>query len=333
MRSGDGHDGTATVRIGALATVLALSVPPPANAFDVQGHRGARGISPENTLPGFIEAMSAGVTTLEMDLQLTADDIVVVFHDRRLNGDIARAASGTYLEGPFPRIRDLTLSDVKSFDVGRIRPGSPYAARFPRQNPVVGARIPTLSEVVALTNDTGNPQVRFNIEIKYSPEHPDDTAAPEHLVARTIAEITALRIVDRTTVQAFDWNVLDIVARVAPDVRRAYLTSQRIGFDTIGDNAERASAWTGGRVLADFGGSVPAMVRSTGGHVWSPHHADVTRHLVDEAHRLGLKVIPWTVNRPEDMFSMIDADVDGMISDYPDRLISVLAVRGISPGL
>src|SRR5215831_2778600 len=121
-----------------------------ADAFDLQGHRGARGLAPENTLEAFATALKIGVTTLELDLGVSKDGVVVVSHDRVLNPDHTRGPDGEFLSGPGPRIHDLTLAELQTYDVGRLKPGTAYAAAFPQQRAVDGARIPTLSEVFSL---------------------------------------------------------------------------------------------------------------------------------------------------------------------------------------
>src|SRR5579863_3567201 len=154
--------------------------------FDIEAHRGGRALRPENTLPAFANALSMGVDTLELDMAITRDEVVVVSHDRGLNPDLARGADGQYIAASIPYI-DLTLAQVKTYDVGQIRPGSAYAAQFPEQRAEPGTRIPTLSEVFALVRHSGNPHVRLNIEIKIDPNHPHESPDPEHFVAIVLA--------------------------------------------------------------------------------------------------------------------------------------------------
>ena len=158
-------------RVGVPAAVFAGSMVASmaANAFDLQGHRGARGLAPENTLEGFALALSIGVTTLELDLGMTKDGVVVVSHDSSLNPDHTRGADGEFLKVSGPAIQSLTLAELKRYDVGRLRPGSRYAANFPAQRQIDGARIPTLAEVFDLVHRGGAGHVRFNVETKLTP--------------------------------------------------------------------------------------------------------------------------------------------------------------------
>src|SRR5688572_10569032 len=160
----------------ALALFLVTSA---AHAFDAQGHRGARGLLPENTLPAFQRALELGVTTLELDCGLTKDGVVVVSHDPLLNPDFTQDAQGRWLEGVGPAIRDFDMAELQRYDVGRLRPGTAYAKRFPTQQPIDGTPIPRLADVFALVRRVGDDTVRFNIETKLSPLKPDETAAPD----------------------------------------------------------------------------------------------------------------------------------------------------------
>jgi glycerophosphoryl diester phosphodiesterase len=166
-------------RFHAAAFAIALvALPVGAQDFDLQGHRGARGLAPENTLAGFKRALAVGVTTLELDTGVTRDGVVVVSHDRLLNPDHTRDAAGQFLAVPGPAIVDLTYAELRQYDVGRIRPGSELAAQFPEQQAVDGERIPRLVDVFALVEASGNRTVRFNIETKIEPGHPEQRFPP-----------------------------------------------------------------------------------------------------------------------------------------------------------
>ncbi len=297
-------------------------------ALDLQGHRGARGLMPENTLPAFARALGIGVTTLELDSAITRDGIVVVSHDPVLNADITRGPDGKWLESEGPPIWHLTYAELQRYDVGRIKPGTAYAASFPKQRAVDGARIPRLADVFALVRAAGNDTVRFNIETKISPLNPERTTTPEDFARRLIAVVGEHGMAQRVTIQSFDWRTLQVVQKEAPEIPTVYLTDERPSTGNI--RADRAeSPWTTGLHVRDFGGSLPRMVKAAGGAAWSPYHGDVTRENVKEAQALGLKVVVWTVNGKADMRRMIELGVDGIISDYPDLLRKVLAGKSL----
>src|SRR5262245_29705580 len=189
-----------------------------AAALDIQGHRGARGLAPENTLPAFARALSLGVTTLELDCAVTKDGVVVVSHDPALNPDITRASGGHWLDATGPAIRNLTYAELARYDVGRLNPSRPYAARWPAQQAVDGTRIPRLADVFALANKSGNEAVRFNIETKISPLAPAETTTPEDFARKLVAGIRAAKLEKRTTIQSFDWRTLAVVQKEAPEI-------------------------------------------------------------------------------------------------------------------
>jgi glycerophosphoryl diester phosphodiesterase len=312
---------------GAVLAVALLAAAP-AQAFDLQGHRGARGLAPENTVAGFETALATGVTTLELDVGLTRDDVLVVYHDRTLNPDITRDADGRWLATRGPALRSLDAAALRRYDVGRIRPDSRYATTFATQVPVDGARIPTLDEVFERVRALGANAVRFNVETKLSPLSPDETVDAPAFAAAVAAAVRRHGLGGRTTIQSFDWRTLREVQRIAPEIATVYLTSQQPNFDTIGATAATPSAWTAGLRHAEHG-SVPRMVKAAGGAVWSPNALDLDPERIAEARALGLKVVPWTVNDPQAMRRLIDAGVDGLITDRPDLLRAAMAERGL----
>ena len=290
--------------------------------FDVQGHRGARGLAPENTLPAFARALDVGVTTLELDCAITRDGIVVMSHDRKLDPAIIRDEQGRWLTGAGPAIRDLTWAELERYDVGRIDPQSPYAARFPRQQAIDGTRIARLSELFALVRQRGDEHVRFNIETKLSPLAPEESAPPELFVETLLQVISEAGMQSRVIIQSFFWRTLKLVQEKTPGIPTSYLTSAQSDPHN-GIATARAALWTDGFDLRDFGGSVPRMVAAAGGALWSPDYADLCAELIAETHSCALLVVPWTVNSESAMTRLIAWGVDGLISDYPDVLVRV----------
>jgi glycerophosphoryl diester phosphodiesterase len=310
-----------------IAAVL-LMIAGAASGLDLQGHRGARGLLPENTLPAFAYALTLGITTLELDVAVTRDGVVMVSHDATLNPDITRGPDGQWLERDDLAIHTLSIAELQHYDVGRIRPGTNYAQRFAQQQAVDGTRIPRLTDVFALARRAGNDQVRFNIETKISPDHPQRTLPPADFARTLIALIRAEKLESRVTIQSFDWRTLQAVQQEAPQIATVYLSVQQAWQDNIHAGAA-SSPWTAGKHVSRFGGSLPKLVQAAGGAIWSPYFGDVTAAAVRDAQQLGLKVVVWTVNEELDMVRMIDLGVDGIISDYPDRLRRVAAARGL----
>ena len=311
------------------AALACLAMTQPALAFDLQGHRGARGLAPENTLPAFAAALSLGVTTLELDTAIAKDGVVVISHDPRLNSDITRTKDGKWLDQRGPAIHSFTFAELQQYDVGRIRPGTDYARRYPGQKPVDGTRIPRLGDLFALVRKSGNQLVRFNIEIKTSPLAPGETPDPESFAGTLIDAIRQEGMAARVTIQSFDWRTLQVVQRVSPEIPTAYLSAQQRFLDNIAAHTSAGSPWTAGFQYRKHG-SVARMVKAAGGRVWSPYHGDLSEGTLREARDLGLRVVVWTVNEPTQIRSMLDLGVDGIISDRPDLVRQVMAERGMA---
>ena len=297
--------------------------------LEVQGHRGARGLWPENTLAAFGGALELGVSTLELDCGLTRDGIVVVTHDPELNPDLTRGADGRFLAHTGPRIFDLSFRELESYDVGRLKPGSAYAARFPEQEPVDGERIPRLAEVLALARARGAGQVRVAIEVKTFPEQPELTASPEAFAAALRQDVESTRTLTMVSIMAFDWRVLAAVRRLMPQAATVALTEEQNGGDTVRVGAPSPSPWLGGLDPGRFGNSVVRLVSATGAGTWGPDYQDLSAQRIAEAHALGLRVVPWTVNAPADMERLLELGVDGMTTDRPDVLRELLESKGL----
>jgi len=295
--------------------------------FDLEAHRGGRALRPENTLASFANALSMGVDTLELDMGVTKDGVVVVSHERGLNPDLARGPDGKYIGAGIPYIK-LTLAEVKKYDVGQIRPGSDYAARFPDQLAIPGTRIPTLAEVFDLVRRSGDRHVRLNIETKIDPTHPEESLDPQRFVSAVLGLLRGEHFTDRVMIESFDWRTLLLVQKQAPEIPTVYLTQVQQPEENL--YPDKASPWTAGFDPMRYGGSVPRAVKAAGGKIWSPLYEDVSASSITEAHSLGLPVIVWTVNDPKDMSRLIDMGVDGIISDRPDLLRTVAAGKGIT---
>ena len=318
-----GFRRTALIAISILMTAMPAFAAD--RSLDMEAHRGGRALKPENTLASFANALSLGVDTLELDMGVTKDGVIVVSHDRWLSPDLARDAKGEYVAPPGIPYIQLTLDQVKSYDVGVIRPGSDYARQFPDQTPIPGTSIPTLAEVFALVRKSGNTHVRLNIETKLNPLIPD-APDPERFVTLVLDLLKRENFADRVMVQSFDWRTLQLVQQRAPSIPTVYLTSQASFFANV--FLDKPSPWTAGFDPMRYGGSVPAAIKAAGGKVWSPYYKDADKKTVAEAHRLGLQVIVWTVNERKEIADQIDLGVDGIISDRPDLLRKVAAEKG-----
>lgn len=299
-------------------------------AFDLQGHRGARGLVPENTLPSFRRALEIGVNTLECDMAITKDGVVVIYHDLHLNPDITRGPDGKFLDARGPAIAELTYAELQKYDVGRIKPGTDYARTFSAQQPVDGTRIPRLADLFDLVKQSGKADVGFDCETKLSPLEPGATRSPEEFARIVIAEIRKHGMARRTMIQSFDWRTLQVIQKEAPEIRTMYLSSPRtLGGSKSADGSTGPSPWLAGFDPSRFGGSVPRAVHAAGGRIWAPNQTFVTPAMLAEARSLGITVIPWTVNDPAMMAKLLEMGVDGIISDRPDLVREEMKKRGM----
>jgi glycerophosphoryl diester phosphodiesterase len=294
--------------------------------FDLEGHRGTRGNAPENTMAAFRKALEIGVTTLEMDLALTKDGVLVISHNPELNPDITRGPDGKFLAATGAPLRSLTLAEVKQYDVGRLNPDRPYARQFASQQGRDGERIPTLMDVVELVRDK---KVRLDIEIKTDPTRPNLTAEIPVFAKAVVDFLHSEKLTDRVMVQAFDFAALKEVKRLDPNIVTVCLTLERGEADNVQTGRTGPSPWLGGLDIDEFNGNLPALVKKTGCGVWAPFYRDLTSARLKAAQDIGLKVVVWTVNNPPDIVAMLDQGVDGIISDYPERVREAMKAKGM----
>jgi glycerophosphoryl diester phosphodiesterase len=318
---------------GLVGTAAAQAPAGPAAAIPsvrplVIGHRGAAGLLPENTLAAFRHGCELGIDAIELDVLMSADGELVVHHDFRLRPEIARTADGAWIpSGSPPAVKDLTLAQLKAYDVGRLQPGTAYAARYPQQSAADGERIPTLKEVLDLFKTSCRPTTRLLIEIKTSPEEPDLTPPPEAVSDRVAKMVRAEAIAGRTWVLSFDWRNLVHLQKTAPEIGTVYLTVAGPGSNNLKPGQPGPSPWTAGFDVDEVGGSAPRAVKAAGGRIWAPYFRNLTPEALAEARRLGLQVSVWTPDSPDDLEKMIAMKVDAITTNRPDFLKQLMDGR------
>ena len=296
----------------------------PAQHIDVIGHRGAAGLAPENTLAAFNKACEIGVQAVELDVLLTRDRELAVHHDYVLNADIARTPDGNWLQGDNPAINTLTLSELKAYDVGRLKPGTRYAKRYPEQEPADGERIPTFNQVIELTKNHCSQATELWVEIKTNPEKPGRTPSPETVADAVVQVLRKQGFEGRSRTLSFDWRALVHVQKIAPDIPTVYLSIVGVRLNNIKPGQPGASSWMAGLDIDDFSGSIPRAVNAAGGRYWASYYKDLSYRRIQEAHELGLQVFAWTPDSRSQMQLLIEKKVDGIITNQPDILKSVL---------
>ncbi|WP_104173520.1 glycerophosphodiester phosphodiesterase family protein [Arthrobacter sp. Y81] len=294
-------------------------------SFDLQSHRGGRGEWTEESLAAFGNSLRLGVITLELDTHLTEDGKVIVWHDDTIQAskclDTAPATPGD-AEYPYVgrRVAELTLAQVKTLNCGYAQlPG------YPEQDVIEGNRIAELKDVFQLANDYGAGKVRFNVETKVESSMVGG-AGMEALTKAAVIEIYKAGMSERTSVQSFDWSSLNLTRKIAPQLPLVALSS---GDAWLQVGQSGASPNLGGIDIDDYDGSLAKVAAAQGYDVVSPTFRSVTPAMIAEAHQQGLPVIPWTVNTPADMAQLMDLGVDGIITDYPTRLRTLMDQRGL----
>jgi glycerophosphoryl diester phosphodiesterase len=310
------------------------------HGFDLQAHRGGIGLTVESTIAAFSRALEVGVSTLELDVQITEDHQAVVTHDRKVSGAKCQDTGPAFPGDPeYPYVgkyvKDLTLAQIRTLDCG-----SKTLPQFPGQRPSPGARMPLLSEVFDLVKRYHANKVWMNIETKVEAGAPEETAPREEFVQIVAREVRKAGMLDRVSIQSFDWGALMRMREVEPRLPIVALTN---GPQFLQPGQPGASPWLGGIDIDDFDGDPVAAAHSFGADAISPVHGFpqngkvtdenyepyVTKRMVQEAHKFGMKIIPWTVDDEPTMNKLIDDGVDGIITDYPDRLREVMEQRGL----
>jgi glycerophosphoryl diester phosphodiesterase len=293
----------------------------------VIGHRGAAGLLPENTLAAFRKALEIRVDAVELDVQLSSDGELVIYHNYWLDPNITRTPDGSWVQGKVP-IKTASLAQLQTYDVGRTNPLSINALRHPAQRPVDGERIPSLREAISLFNNSrGEHKPQLWIEIKTSPETTDHSSSPQAVGSALVRMLQQESISARVHILSFDWRALYHVQKIAPDIPTIYLSRIGGSVRNIQPGRPGPSPWTTPIDVSDFDGSLPRAIRAAGGRYWAPHHREVSESSLQEAHRLGLKVSVWTPDEAAQMRRMIEMGVDGIITNRPDILQSVSADR------
>ena len=252
-------------------------------------HRGGAGRMPENTMAAFQDAMARGADGAELDVQLSADGVVVVHHDYRLNPGYCRDAQGRWLVGKTPRIKDLTLAELKTYDLGLAKPGSDYAQAHPALTPVEGARVPTLAEVVAAAKAKD-----FILFVELKSDTGPDSADPIALADAALAVCEAP--LDHIVFVGFDWRGLVRIRQRAP-AAECWFTTDKLSGDYL--------------PLLD-------AIKAAGGAGWFPHFADAKGLAISDAHARGLKIGAWTVNEAAQIQRLAEQGLDALCTDRPD---------------
>ncbi|MBO9478425.1 glycerophosphodiester phosphodiesterase [Shimia sp. R11_0] len=288
----------------------------------VSGHRGARGVLPENTLEGFAFCQTIGVDSIEFDVVMTKDRVPVVVHNHTLDGSLARDASGLWLPDPGPRVAEMTLQDLRACDIGAANRATEYGRRYSDQARLPSARVPTLDEVLAFAAKS---DLYLFVEMKTDPDAPDMEQERRDMAQAVVAAVRKAGVANRVAMHSFDWGILEVCRKIAPDLPTSYLSYVTKNPQEEAQSADR----TVEPDLTQLTVSLPQAVADAGGQMWCPFFMEVTQEQVEEAHALGLLVNAWTVNSVRDINRMIDMGLDGIVTDFPGRVQDCLLRRNL----
>lgn len=308
------------------------------DVFDLEAHRGGRDVRPENTLYSYAYAIELGATSIECDMQLTKDGQIVMSHNPILNSDITRDENGNYIENNKYDIRLMTVDELKKFDVGVMDPNcGEYYDLHGKTQFTYDAKIPTLEELMQLIQSYGDKNIVLNIETKSYPDPASagykNNADPKKFVEVFNNIVKKYNMEDRVVLQSFDWQTLIEMKKLNPNISTSALWQEQPSWGRDSESLRRyekkKSPWLGGLDIKDYQGNPVKAAHAIGADIISPYYTEISKQDVDEAHSLGMKVVPWTVNNEKDMNMLLDMGVDGIISDKPWLLKQVLEKRNI----
>ncbi len=308
------------------------------DVFDLEAHHGGRDVRPENTLYSYAYAIELGATSIECDMQLTKDGQIVMSHNPILNSDITRDENGNYIENNKYDIRLMTVDELKKFDVGIMDPNcGEYYDLHGKTQFTYDAKIPTLEELMQLIQSYGDKNIVLNIETKSYPDPVSagykNNADPKKFVEVFNNIVKKYDMDDRVVLQSFDWQTLIEMKKLNPNISTSALWQEQPSWGRDSESLRRyekkKSPWLGGLDIKDYQGNPVKAAHAIGADIISSYYTEISKQDVDEAHSLGMKVVPWTVNNEKDMNMLLDMGVDGIISDKPWLLKQVLEKRNI----
>ena len=323
--------------LGITQLSSAQSLLPPKH-IDIYAHRGFRALAPENTLQAYNAALNIGVDVVDMDVNMTKDGVLVVTHDSSLNTQITQNEHGEWLNESIP-IKNLTFNKLERFQVGNIRSGSHFHHMYPNHIDKSNVHISSLPQVIQFVKSHAQHPVRFQIEMKTDPTQPQVTVSAGLMATELAKIIKQYHIQNQVEVQAFQWQALVDLQQLIPGIKTGYLTEPDYEPSSLKSEQKigTGQVWTAPLTARDFNFDYPQMIKKLGGTFFEPYEMSVTKEQIRHAHQLGLKIIAWGWTEQEHtdfnykkVNQLIDWGIDGVITDRPDILRGLLAVKGYS---
>ena len=291
-----------------------------AKIIRIVGHRGARGLFPENSMVGFENILKMGVTLIELDVVFSKDKTPIITHDHTINPSTSRDVDGEFVNENI-KVSSLTVEQIKNYEIGRLDLDSDYGRRFPEQAQLDGIYMPTLQELFEKMQQPEFEQMRLMVEIKSEPNYLSQDR--ENIASLVIKQIREANLSNKVLLHSFDWLLLSEFKKKDPKITTSFLTKK--GYQNESENYYPSQVFM--QDAAGYSNSVPEKISALGGSVWCPYFKDITRDRLLSARENNLIVVVWTLNELDDIDAMIELGVDAIVTDYPQRVMSALIAR------
>ena len=291
-----------------------------AKIIRIVGHRGARGLFPENSMVGFENILKMGVTLIELDVVFSKDKTPIITHDHTINPSTSRDVDGEFVNENI-KVSSLTVEQIKNYEIGRLDLDSDYGKRFPEQAQLDGIYMPTLQELFEKMQQPEFEQMRLMVEIKSEPNYLSQDR--ENIASLVIKQIREANLSNKVLLHSFDWLLLSEFKKKDPKITTSFLTKK--GYQNESENYYPSQVFM--QDAAGYSNSVPEKISALGGSVWCPYFKDITRDRLLSARENNLIVVVWTLNERDNIEAMIELGVDAIVTDYPPRVMSALIAR------
>ena len=291
-----------------------------AKIIRIVGHRGARGLFPENSMVGFENILKMGVTLIELDVVFSKDKTPIITHDHTINSSTSRDVDGEFVNENI-KVSSLTVEQIKNYEIGRLDLDSDYGKRFPEQSQLDGIYMPTLQELFEKMQQPQFEQMRLMVEIKSEPDYSSQDR--ENIASLVTEQIKDANLLNKVLLHSFDWLLLSEFKKKDPEITTSFLTKK--GYKDESENYHSLQMYM--QDAAGHSNAVPEKISALGGSVWCPYFKDITRDRLLSARENNLIVVVWTLNERDDIEAMIDLGVDAIVTDYPPRVMSALIAK------
>ena len=286
------------------------------------GHRGARGLFPENSMVGFENVLRSGINLIELDVVFSKDNIPIINHDQSVSSSFSRHVGGAFIKENI-EISSLTAEQLKKYEIGKLNLETDYGKRFPEQIQLDGVHMPTLQELYDKIQQPDFEQARLMVEIKINAHTKNDEK--KNISRLLVKQIRDANLTQKVLIHSFDWLLLEECKKLAPEIITSFLSKKTRNKKRNSNQSDSFYVLENNEKTE----SIPEKIRELGGSIWCPYFMDITRDRLLIARENNLLVAVWTVNEPADIDKMIELGVDAIVTDYPPRVKSALISKGM----